>query len=321
MFFFSLVVFASVAAWVTAAGLGVLLVFAGCSGSSPRSSDDPGSLPDLLTEDTGAIVGLVIDDALSPLPAATLILDGTQQTTSALDGSFSFPRIEPGTHAIVATTPGFVDAAQEVGVIAGEIAKVRLTLTSAAAAAAFYETKILTGLIGCGSAVLVAGIQPTPVCAPTQTVGPSLDSVNRHLTDFVLGERQPDWVGFWVETVWVSTQALGGNMNVDWYTVSAPAGTAGRVSDQIDEADLEGPSPLRASFRVNATQGNATSQVSGQTAFCQKTCILSGYHFASATRVTPDFGVGLMVQQRFDDYLTLFHYGDLPAEFSALPDG
>ncbi|HEX9816597.1 MAG TPA: carboxypeptidase-like regulatory domain-containing protein [Candidatus Thermoplasmatota archaeon] len=313
--------------WVVVGLLALALAFSGCTqGTATQERTDPDDpdapiIPEgLVTDETGAILGVVTDESLHPLEGVTLGLDGETTTATGIDGAFSFAKVLPGEHVIAASRDGYIESLQAVDIVAGEVTEARIRLTSTASASAFYETKIVTGLIGCGAAVLTAGVQTTPALCYANALAPP--SINQHITDFILGERQEAWTGFWVETTWQSTQAFGGSMNIDWWTASAPAGTTGRVAEVINDANLEGPSPLRATFNVTAVQGPSQSQIAGASNFCEKVCIISGGHFASSQRLAGDAaGVGLTLQQRFDDYLTVFHHLDPPTDFSALADG
>lgn len=299
----------------------VMGLFAGCTGANiePESVGAPGQL---VTDEHGAIEGLVTNDALEPLADVVVILDGDQNTFTTEHGAFSLPLVPPGTHVVAVSKDGYLGAFGAVDVFASEVATLRLVMVTAEAARAYHETKIKAGLIGCGAAVTANGVTPTPsLCGLQDTAGVPIESFNKHVTDLEMGTVTPSWVGFWAETTWTTTQALGSQMTVNWWTANAPIGTPGRVlNDQIPNGTVAGPSPLRTRFTLEEAQGKITSGITGERTICFQTCIVSAGHFAAPENVN-GIGAGVTIQQRFDDYVTLFHYGDLPTEFSALPDG
>lgn len=298
------------------------ILLAGCAAKDPidaaTSADPQGALYD---DETGAIVGVVVDDSLLPIADAAVLLDGDASAVTAEDGSFRFASLTPGEHALAVSKQGYGTSDAYADVLAGSLVEITVTLVPVATLAAYHETKIVAGLIGCGMAVRVpnpqgGSVTPTPAICGVPDIATGGTGLNDHVTDINFGDVGADWVGFWAETAWRSNQALGTRMTVNWWSVNVPQGQTGRVSHVIPNGTLAGPSPLATRFTLNETQEVIDGSL-GKRELCIKTCMISAGHFSAAE----SSGLGVTIQQRFDDYVTLFHHGELPLEFTALPDG
>lgn len=113
------------AAWILA-----LVLLAGCAEkpaavattSAPLTAD-----PALVTEDTGAIRGTVIDEEQAPVVGAAIGIRGagnSSNTVSSQDGKFSFSYLAPGNWEIVVGAAFFEGANRRATVQAGEITEV-----------------------------------------------------------------------------------------------------------------------------------------------------------------------------------------------------
>lgn len=129
-----------------AALAGALL--AGCSGggSDPDPLVDVGDdSPELeVTETTGGIRGIVVDQSIVPVMGARVTLPGGQNTTSDADGLFRFTGLEPGDYFVSVAKPGYTSVQQTATVIAGvpdpPLVKVLLSrLTTAQPYLDFYK--------------------------------------------------------------------------------------------------------------------------------------------------------------------------------------
>lgn len=85
---------------------------------------------DATTASTGAISGVVVDDAIRPLANITLRVLGLTERTLASDaqGLFLVPDLEPGLYTVAANETGYAPVQTTAEVRAGEVAKVRLQL-------------------------------------------------------------------------------------------------------------------------------------------------------------------------------------------------
>ena len=111
--------------------LAVLL--AGCSGdgggkagNGPSPADvDPGSTV------LGAISGVVVDDAIRPIPDAKIVLADQGRDVEAVtdaEGLFSFTDLQPGFYAMSASARLYLPTQATADVVAGETAKVKVQL-------------------------------------------------------------------------------------------------------------------------------------------------------------------------------------------------
>src|SRR5687768_5307146 len=112
----------------------LLLLFAGCAGdkaatkatSAPLTAD-----PALVTEDTGAIRGTVIDEEQAPVVGAAIGIRGAgnaSNTVSSQDGKFSFSYLTPGNWEIVVGAAFYEGATRRVTIQAGEIIDVGMAI-------------------------------------------------------------------------------------------------------------------------------------------------------------------------------------------------
>lgn len=216
-------------------------VLAGCSGSDPPSADQPddAAFDDLglaASETTGVIRGVVVDEAIRPVPGATVSLSGgaAKDTTSNAEGLFGFADLEPGPYFVRVEKAGFVAAQASAEVVAGvsepEILKVLLTADPSTVP--YVSTYVFDGFIECSFSLVAVGF------AACSSVGQLND---RFITVYPL-DRPPQWVQS--EMVWQSTQAISPELDLVY---SAPG--EGALLDNYAEA--WGVSPLL--IQVNET--------------------------------------------------------------------
>src|SRR4028119_1976513 len=95
------------------------------------------SLPAFAQLTTGGVIGTVTDDSGAALPGVTVTAKNTatgvaRVAVSESDGSFSIPRLQPGTYDVTAELEGFRPAvAREVAVNLGVSVTARLRLHAA----------------------------------------------------------------------------------------------------------------------------------------------------------------------------------------------
>lgn len=303
----------------SAALLGVVL--AGCAKvptAEPRT--------DLaeVSSDAGAIDGLVHDESLLPLPGATVLLDGAVEARTNESGRFAFSLVTPGTHALLAFQAGFRDAAFQLVVSAGEIARPNLLLVPETVQEPYFETTIQDGTIcasvGFRSSEFQNGTnnRANP-CGIFSIAGVAAD-LDQEWLDHVVGSRLDGKVGFWGETEWQPSQTLGQELVVNWGVQShGIGGSSGWPVIQIG-----GRSPLSVAIPLDLVlpywEGTAEDSNTGA---CPEEgpCELYSLHFGRPNVTTlPQLDVAPYIQQRYTDYLTTFYYGELPVRFSALPD-
>jgi hypothetical protein len=278
--------------WSAVAVLGVLLL-AGCAdGNATEAEVLPEAFNEVVvTSTTGAIRGIIISEAIVPIPDATvtLIATNTTQVTNQ-DGAFVFSGLEPGSHFLSISKPGYFTMQTSTEVVPGvedpPIVKVQLTIDIANQP--FTELLQWAAFLQCGFSVpMVGSVNP---CALA-------DSDNVH--EFPFGaNRTPDLVQ--VEAVWEGTQPLGNYLSMGFYDPDSLAS---------NWKSVDGSSPLI----VNATAAEITDAL---TEDADKTIV----------RVFPGTGPDgtnpvLVLNQRYDIYVTHF-YGFVPrAGWSFAVDG
>lgn len=133
-------------------------VLAGCSGGGSEDPlEDAGDeAPELeVTETTGGIRGIVVDQSIAPVAGARVVLSGGDNTTSDEEGLFRFTGLQPGDYFVAVSKPGFTSVQQAASVVAGvadpPIVKILLArLTTAQPYVDFYK---LDGFYECGFAL------------------------------------------------------------------------------------------------------------------------------------------------------------------------
>jgi hypothetical protein len=113
---------------ILAAGLLVCVVLAGCAddgsgGDETASTEDFSDLGVEATDDTGVILGVVVDTSIRPIKDAevTIVADGTNKTTTTdAEGRFAFGELAPGFYIVSAKHLLYAPAQTQAEVVAGE---------------------------------------------------------------------------------------------------------------------------------------------------------------------------------------------------------
>lgn len=92
----------------------IAILLSGCVGDTAP----PGEGLDV-TAGTGGIRGVVVDDAIRPVPGAEVKLNTGEAATSDQDGRFSFTGLDPGEYFVVARLPGYAAGQASTTVVAG----------------------------------------------------------------------------------------------------------------------------------------------------------------------------------------------------------
>jgi hypothetical protein len=151
-----------------AAGLLLLVVAASLAGCTGDEDGAPGTdsvqlgdgttlqladADDATTTSTGAISGVVVDDAVRPLADVSLrVLGLTQRNlTSDAQGLFLVGELEPGLYTVHANRTGFMPVQTTAEVRAGEVAKVRVQMPSDTSPQPRHVTLQYDGFIQAGN--------------------------------------------------------------------------------------------------------------------------------------------------------------------------
>ena len=271
----------------------LLALLAGCADpGSPAPQDDasPEAFDDVeVTDTTGAIRGVVVNEAIVPVEGVVLALNTGQNKTSDAQGAFVFNGLEPGTYFITASKVGYFTVQQSVDVEAGvadpPVTKVQLAVDQASQP--YAELLQWTGFLGCGfgtngGGVRAVGVNPCAADAAACSFADVclLNTANTHDFAFGVVGKVPTFAQ--AEMQWEGTQAFGDGLNLGWFD----EGTA-------DFKSTTGESPLilptnQTEILTAHDEGNLTSLL---------------------VRVFPGTGseLTLTAQQRFDVYVTYFY--------------
>ena len=260
-------------------------------------------------KDTGVIRGVVVDEAIRPVPGVTIALSGVGagETKTEDNGLFGFSRLAPGSYFLSASKPGFLPVQQSVEVVAGDADPpiTKILLTADAATTPFAQTYHFDGYIECSGSFVAAGL------AACSAAGLPND---RFIVEYEI-ERPPQWIQS--EMHWSSTQALSPELDLVY---SQPG--EGALMDNWAEA--YGPSPLLiqvdetlAANRSIGAGENLLLRVFNQPvegtepAGCVPRPVLGGC----------TTGLGVTVSQKFDIYTNVFYGYAPPADWRFADNG
>lgn len=231
----------------------LLVTLAGCA-DEPAPETEEGPKLDV-TDDTGGIRGVVIDQAILPVAGATVRITSAElETTTDEEGLFTFEGLDPGTYFLDVSKPLYSRAQTSVDVVAGvaEPDLVKVHITKLIDGTPYVETHQFEGFYECAFALVFitdqcdmavrtvhdAGVDPVP-----RQIQNNINTAYFTWSDSILSIVQE---GFWNEDstprMWMmvdSTPIDNGCDCSDHTYVSAESGppTYGR-SDIPDE-----PSP------------------------------------------------------------------------------
>ena len=277
-------------------------LLAGCADGGPSEPQeaDPAAFEDVeVTDTTGAIRGVVVNEAIVPIAGALIALNNGKNATSDDEGAFVFSTLEPGTYFVTASKLGYVDVSQSVDVVAGQkqppITKIQLSLDPAAAKP-FVQSYVFDGFIQCSGTFVAVSFA---ACS-------AVDIVQEGVTQDNFGvvypmDQKPQWLQ--TEMTWDSTQALGGEMTVQ-YSWDCGDENGGFLCDH----GVGGASPLVLTANQTEIDEINEGDYNGTGLF-----VRSFNQGLKETDVGPGGGLGLTVNQRFT-YYSHFFYGYQPPE-------
>lgn len=266
-------------------------------------------------DSTGVIQGTVTDDQLAPVGDVLVTLDDVLNQTTGPDGSFRFPYVEPGEHVLSATRPDYASATRKVDVEAGATATINLALLPLPSDAPYHETQVQEGLLGCSFTVEGTFVYYLN-CEALYIAGQH--DLDRHILRFNIG-RLEGVSGWFAETSWQLSQTFARALWINWGTSS------GSQPDQnlyilYPFHDSVGPSPHRQRFNNTTVLNHLEAQPSDLCSLETDCNLFSTNYSGHDTLTLLPIGVGGQIQQRFEQYLTTFRNGELPEDFTVLPD-
>ena len=307
---------------IRVAAVAILVLAAGCTARPPGNPDGGplagGALE--FREHEGAVVGIVVDDELVPLAGANVTLLATGRdaalASSAADGRFQFGRVPEGPYTVIATAAGHEHAARGGAVMAGRIEEIQLVLR---ALPPEVEPRMDTlaaweGYIGCSLGLY--SFSTVDLCAPADT---NSDFELR----FPLRKRLN---GIHWELHWRATSVLSAKyLSVLW---TSPAGI-GMTPSNVDPEDHwaeppcngKGRTPIARTCLLRQDATNPLWDDNETPAAVQVRAVGNNtLPTANPSRWVEEQS-GLVMQQRFTLYATLFYGGlEVPTAFTNGPD-
>lgn len=282
------------------------VLLAGCSGGdggpSAEGTDIP--VPELEATATTGVIRVVFDDAIRPIPGATVEVVRGEESVRTLQtdesGFAGFESLQPGLYFVKASKGLlYASAQQTTEVVAGidDPPAVKMLLALRTSDAPFFVEMKMDGFLQCSAFVgnwcFIANYYP---CFAMETAGqPCSGNLTNDNSYFLIDQplrelqRVPDRLQ--VEMVWESTQALGGEMNMRLDFIEDTSGF------QYDNSTEEtGASPLLVDMDEQELELNEIGTT--------RAIAIETFH-GGATAAA--------IEQRFTDFVHVF-YGYQPPE-------
>lgn len=280
------------------------VLVAGCLGTTARLSDGAGQQNREFDESTGAIRGIVHDEAFFPLDEVDIVIPELNITAkSGPTGEFTLKAVPPGEHQLFAQKVGYELAARRVAVAVQQISGVSLELKPLPIVEPYYVTKSQQGIFGLGNGIIsISSVVSTAI---------NVSSFDTYRLKWQLSGQVSQWKASVFEMEWVSTQALGSTLSVRWEVLDCQSEANSRL------VDLAGVSPLKK--RINETEIDAffahldASNCGFATQHCNE-------FFCKTMSRTFGGSSLLVVQQRYTVYLSEFYVDGGDPDFSAISD-
>lgn len=277
---------------------------AGCASDPSPAQDVEDAGEDIavtVSATTGAIRGVVVDEAIRPLVNAAVKVNtanGPLTANTTESGAFAFSQLEPGTYFVEASKFGFNGVQQSVDVVAGDAEPpvVRMLLTTNPAEVAYVSAQQASGFILCTTSVVA-------VCGAPEVVN---ELIVCDIFQVCLGPLTPDRFGFYLyyepnatmvqaEMLWDSTQTLSTQLSLSMENIE------GCEADSNEYVEgVSGDSPI---YNIADQEELERGTIGGE-------CGIWYSVFSGDTAGTP---LGVTVQQKFDIYSHAF-YGYAPFE-------
>lgn len=300
------------------------LALAGCSdGGSGGPDADFSDLDVDVSDTTGAIRGLVVDESIRPVEGAAVRLTGLAERSTESDalGRFVFSGLVPGTYFLTVASPIHKEVQSSAEVVAGVVEPplVRVQLERLFQQDPYSIQVVHDGFFECSQAG--AGLYSSSNCiydpyrwalgppSPLQPVDNVTQQEREWHSDVNAGWQQLVFEMTWEPTSQGTSTAMG--MVVSTFKPERDGGHW--------FAEFEGAAPLRGQLDVGDDHGSASglepSRVPEE-GMPSMSYFVSVRPPADATCVVLCAPPGLAVNQQFTVYLTMFHFGVPPADWS-----
>lgn len=293
------------------------LALAGCTGGGSDQPDaDFSDLDVAVTDTTGAIRGIVVDESIRPVEGAVVHLTGLAErsTESDAQGRFVFSGLAPGTYFLTVTSSVHKEVQSSAEVVAGvaEPPLVRVQLERLFQQDPYSIQVVHDGFFECSQAG--AGLYSSSNCvydpyrwalgppSPLQPVDNVTQQEREWHADVNAGWQQMVFEMTWEPTSQGTSTAMG--MVVSTFKPERDGGHW--------FAEFEGATPLRGQLDVGdeheSASGLEPSRVPEE-GMADMSFFVSVRPPADSTCVLLCAPPGLAVNQQFTVYLTMFHFG------------
>jgi hypothetical protein len=299
------------------------MVMAGCAGSRAEplavESEEP------VTSEVGIIRGIVIDEAVVPIPNANVsVFESPIRTRSGSDGQFELRNVPAGEHRIVVEAQSYESASLTVSVEVGGSAFAQIQLKRIAGDIGYFTTKIGRGILFC-SATYRQAILANDVQQPASFTGASCNVLNSTGVDqstyfYWVSDDLSLMRGAAAETVWSSSQAFGNGLVQDWAVIGCANNRNASFGRDY------GPSPLQnilGSFELEYRINDIPNSSCDAAEHCNLTACQMIVRVFSWPSTNPDavpVDVGITLSQTYSHYVTEFYLQEPPPDFTALAD-
>ncbi len=286
----------------------VAVALSGCVGDQAGDPADAASGPgDVAGDDTGTIVGVVVDDSLTPVAGVQVALLDEEGVSAVTDdvGNFKFTGLAPGSYSLAVQKLGFDSAVKKVSVQAGQTADVQFTLQQVRVLTeAYTELLIGDGYFACGAYIpLVVTWGNLHACV-----------WDEHKPRFFFEADKAHFMGILQEVVWEQNTALTAKKlltSIQYKPVCDPF-----CSNEESWAGQNSESPARA--YIDDMEDFAEDVEEDPLPLASMT--FPGGDPPSTSPPSAGSGPVIVFQQRMTHYITLFYGEHGSLEVSSIPD-
>jgi hypothetical protein len=290
--------------------LALLVSLAGCSAGKASSAPSSAAATNASAPGagTGSVAGTIVDDAKLPIEGvevALLDVPGAPDLKARSDasGKFSFGSLPVGEFRLAAQKLGYQSVARKVLVKEGEATPVGLVMNAIAVAVSYHATSIISGNMGCIVTVIVPAMDPgyTSYACGDTAAGNNLNANNKIYLAWSIGAGATMHVA---EMFWKPQSSMSDQLRFQIGTHFSCSGPVCTID--AGYATKGGPPPVahrldKAAIKV---YGNSPSHVEGR---------------FTGGPVTPTSPVRVIIDQKFDVYLSDWFGEDAPENWTATP--
>lgn len=263
-----------------AIALALALLLAGCT-------KDEGPVQTNVIE-PGTLSGTVTDVAMVPLAGVNVTVDGTNESAvTDAAGAFSFTLL-PGEYVVLAQHGDHRPGALRASVLSAQASTLAFTLEPIPRITPRVDVAEAAGYLGCGVLVLRAGETTRVPCGEE-------DPNDQPSVEFPITSRD-GLETIVVEVAWEPGTDAAGSLRID--------AAIGAGDDLVQLGGVEGASPLTLSIPGRLVQGD--------------TLVVTASPAGSFLDEEAGADVGLVFQQDFTAYASLFYYEAAPGGYTAL---